>query len=59
MVASVDVNQGWQFVSIGYEGQPGDIAGVNPWESEWTTTRYQRVFDSFRCDRDQPDRGWR
>ena len=25
-------------VSVGLEGQPTDIAGVNPWKAEWTAT---------------------
>ena len=34
----MDLDRGWRFVSIGLEGQPTDIAGVNPWEAEWTAT---------------------
>jgi hypothetical protein len=34
----VNVDQGWRFVSIGFEGQPTDVAGVNPWEVKWTAT---------------------
>jgi hypothetical protein len=34
----VDVDRGWQFVSIGPEGQPADVPGVNAWEVEWTPT---------------------
>lgn len=34
----VDVDRGWRFVSIGFEGQPTDVAGVNPWEVDWTAT---------------------
>jgi hypothetical protein len=30
----VEVDRGWRFVSIGYEGQQSDVAGVNPWEVE-------------------------
>jgi len=34
----VDVDRGWRFVSIGLEGQPADVGGVNPWEVKWTAT---------------------
>jgi hypothetical protein len=34
----VEVDRGWRFVSIGYEGQQSDVAGVNPREVEWTAT---------------------
>jgi hypothetical protein len=34
----VNVDQGWQFVSIGFEGQPVVVAGVNLWEVTWTAT---------------------
>lgn len=34
----MDLDRGWRFVSIGVEGQPTDIAGVNPWAAEWTAT---------------------
>ncbi len=34
----VEADRGWRFVSIGYEGQQADVAGVNPWEVEWTAT---------------------
>jgi hypothetical protein len=34
----VNADQGWRFVSIGFEGQPTDVAGVNPWEVQWTAT---------------------
>ena len=30
----VEADRGWRFVSIGYEGQQADVAGVNPWEVE-------------------------
>lgn len=32
------VTPGWRFVSIGLEGDPTDIGGVNPWEVKWTST---------------------
>lgn len=28
----VDLDRGWRFVSIGVEGQPAEVAGVNLWE---------------------------
>lgn len=37
-VSVEDVDAGWRFVSIGFEGQATDIGGVNPWEVEWTPT---------------------
>jgi hypothetical protein len=33
-----EVDEGWRFVSIGFEGQPTDVAGVDPWKVEWTPT---------------------
>lgn len=38
MEGSQEVDRGWRFVSIGHEGQQTDVAGVNPWEVEWTAT---------------------
>jgi hypothetical protein len=32
------VDEGWAFVSIGFEGDEVDIAGVNPWKVSWTDT---------------------
>jgi hypothetical protein len=32
----VDADQGWHFVSIGLEGQPTVVAGVNLWAVKWT-----------------------
>jgi hypothetical protein len=34
----VDVDGGWRFASIGFEGQQTDVGGMNPWEVEWTST---------------------
>jgi hypothetical protein len=34
----VEPDRAWRFVSIGPEGQPTDIAGVNPWQVKWTAT---------------------
>ena len=34
----MDLDRGWRFVSIGVEGQPTEVAGVNPWEAEWAAT---------------------
>lgn len=33
----VDVDEGWRFVSIGFEGDPTDIGGVDPWNVEWVS----------------------
>ncbi len=37
----MDVDEGWRFVSIGFEGDPTDIAGVNPWQVEWVSRHEQ------------------
>jgi hypothetical protein len=34
----VDLDRSWRFVSIGVEGQPTEISGVNLWEVEWVAT---------------------
>jgi hypothetical protein len=33
-----DVDEGWRFVRIGFEGQPTDVGGINPWAAEWIPT---------------------
>ena len=39
MIARMEmVDEGWRFVSVGFEGQPTDIGGIDPWEVEWTPT---------------------
>ena len=30
------ITPGWRFVSIGFEDDPIDIAGINPWHHQWT-----------------------
>jgi len=37
-MCQVDVDEGWRFVSFGFEGQPTDVGGVNPWKVEWIAT---------------------
>jgi hypothetical protein len=37
-----DVDAGWRFVSMVLDGQATDVAGVNPWDVEWTPT-HRRV----------------
>lgn len=32
------VDDGWRFVSIGFEGEATDVGGVNPWDVEWSPT---------------------
>jgi hypothetical protein len=32
------LDDGWRFVSIGFEGDRTDIGGVNPWDVEWIST---------------------
>lgn len=34
----MEVDRGWRFISIGFEGQQTDVGGINPWEVEWTAT---------------------
>jgi hypothetical protein len=31
----VDISKGWEFRAIVIEGDPVDIAGINPWKVEW------------------------
>jgi hypothetical protein len=31
-----EITPGWQFVSIGFEGNPVDISGIDVWDAEWT-----------------------
>jgi hypothetical protein len=33
-----DIDAGWRFVSIGFEGQPTDIGGYDPWKADWMST---------------------
>lgn len=32
------VDDGWRFVSIGFEGDVTDVGGVDPWTVDWTST---------------------
>jgi hypothetical protein len=32
------ITPGWRFVSIGFEGAPAEIRGVDVWSSEWSST---------------------
>ena len=32
------VDEGWRFVSIGFDGQSTDVGGVDPWTVTWTPT---------------------
>lgn len=36
--ANPEVDHGWRLVSIGVEGDPVDLDGVNPWSVNWTST---------------------
>ena len=38
----MDVDEGWRFVSIGFEGDPTDIGGVDPWKIEWLS-RHEHI----------------
>ena len=40
---SEPITPGWRFVSIGLEGDPVDVGGVNPWGKAWTDTRERIV----------------
>jgi len=33
-----EITPGWQFVSIGVEGDPVDISGIDVWDAEWTAS---------------------
>ena len=37
-VGDEEVDLGWRFVSIGFEGDAIEVAGVNPWQRSWTPT---------------------
>jgi hypothetical protein len=32
------VDEGWRLVSIGFDYDPSDVGGVNPWDVKWTAT---------------------
>ena len=32
----MDVDPGWRLVSIGFEGQPSNVGGIDPWSVTWT-----------------------
>lgn len=34
----MDVTRSWRFVSVGIEGQPTHVAGVNLWAADWTAS---------------------
>lgn len=36
-----EVTPGWQFVSIGFEGDPVDVGGVDAWKVEWESTGWR------------------
>ena len=33
-----EVDPGWRFVSIGFEGDATDVGGIDPWTVGWTST---------------------
>ena len=33
------IDEGWRFVSIGFEGEATNVGGINPWKATWVSTR--------------------
>ena len=38
----MDIDAGWRFVGIGFEGQATEIGGVDPWKVEWESA-HERI----------------
>ena len=37
------IDEGWRFVSIGFEGHKTDVGGLDPWDVEWKPTHRRIV----------------